>query len=147
MYVDFDFNALGDKNNKWVHYYDSVKEGMSHPFFIFFPAFDTKYLGLFKKRQEVHDNLTKFLENIDHIIDEKRKIVHQKKNTTSDENKDLLTLMIESELNDSSEKMSNEELRVKFETNSYSPKETYTNSYFISFSLTEQFVYFLLGWP
>ncbi|CAO3614072.1 unnamed protein product [Mucor hiemalis] len=108
---DFDFNALGDKNNKWVHYYDSVKEGMSHPFFIFFPAFDTKYLGLFKKRQEVHDNLTKFLENIDHIIDEKRKIVHQKKNTTSDENKDLLTLMIESELNDSSEKMSNEELR------------------------------------
>jgi cytochrome P450 len=104
---------LGDKNNKWVHYYDSVKLGMSNPFFIFFPAFDTKYLHLFKKRKEVHDNLTKFLENIDSIIDEKRRIVHENIDKTSDEEKDLLTLMLESELNESGEKLSNEELRVK----------------------------------
>lgn len=74
----FDFNALGDKDNKWVHYYDSVKNGMSNPFFILFPAFDTAYVHCFKKRKEVHDNLTKFLQNLDHIIDEKRKLVKQK---------------------------------------------------------------------
>lgn len=113
MCVDFDFNALGDKNNKWVNYYNSVKEGMSNPFYIFFPAFDTKYVHLFKERKEVHDNLTKFLENIDHIIDEKRKIVKENINKPSDEEKDLLTLMLESELNEDGEKLSNEELRVK----------------------------------
>ena len=87
---------------------------MSHPFFIFFPAFDTKYLHLFKKRQEVHDNLTKFLQNLDDIIDEKRKVVHERRDTTPDENKDLLTLMIESELNEDGQSMTNEELRVWF---------------------------------
>jgi hypothetical protein len=111
-YADFDFNALGDKDNKWVHYYDSVKEGMSHPFFILFPAFDTTYLHLFKKRQEVHDNLTKFLQNLDDIIDQKRKLVHQNIHTPGRADKDLLTLMIESELNEDGEHMTNEELRV-----------------------------------
>lgn len=110
--IDFDFNALGDKNSKWVHYYDTVKEGMSHPFFIFFPAFDTKYVHWFKERQEVHNNLNTFLQNLDDIIDEKRKLVHQNSHTTGRADKDLLTLMLESELNEDGEHMSNEELRV-----------------------------------
>ncbi|KAI9484150.1 MAG: cytochrome P450 [Benjaminiella poitrasii] len=109
---DFDFNALGDKHNKWVDYYDSVKDGMSHPFYIFFPAFDTTFLHLFKKRKAVHDKLDRFLENMDNIINEKRKIVQERIQTnTNDEDKDLLTLMIESELTDEGEKMSNDELR------------------------------------
>ncbi|KAI8085855.1 cytochrome P450 [Gilbertella persicaria] len=108
---DFDFNALGDKNSQWVRYYDSVKDGMSHPFYIFFPAFDTKYLYLQKKRKEVHDNLDKFLQNLDKIIEDKRKLVHENKDTTRDEDKDLLALMIESELNEEGAKLTNEELR------------------------------------
>jgi cytochrome P450 len=91
---------------------------MAHPFFIFFPAFDTKYVNLFPKRKAVHDNLTSFLENIDSIIDGKRKLVLEKRSKpknedeTNDEDKDLLTLMIESEMNDGGAQMTNEELRV-----------------------------------
>lgn len=91
---------------------------MAHPFFIFFPAFDTTYLSLFPKRKAVHDNLTSFLENLDSIIDTKRELVRNKKSAprdetkTNDEDKDLLTLMIESEMDDKGAQMSNEELRV-----------------------------------
>jgi cytochrome P450 len=112
-FLDFDFNAISDKNSKWVHYYDSVKDGMSNPLFIFFPAFDSTYVHLFKKRKQMHDNLTEFLKNIDSIIDQKRQTVYENiKNSKQEEEKDLLTLMIESELREDGEKLSNEELRV-----------------------------------
>jgi cytochrome P450 len=95
-----------------------VKAGMSHPLFIFFPAFDTKYLNWFPKRKAVHDNLTIFLENLDSIIDQKKELVRGKRCKLKDEfetndgEKDLLTLLIESEMNDGGAHMSNEELRV-----------------------------------
>ncbi|KAI8361722.1 cytochrome P450 [Blakeslea trispora] len=108
---DFDFNALGDRDSKWVHYYDSIKEGMSNPFYIFFPAFDTKYLHLFKRRKQMHENLEKFLANIDMMIEQKRKLVHEKMHTVRDEDKDLLTLMIESGLSEGDDKLSDDELR------------------------------------
>lgn len=110
--LDFDFNALGDKNNKWVKYYDTVKGGMSHSFFLFFPMFDTKFVNWFKERKQVHDMLSEFLENIDNIINEKRRLVKENKNIKRDEEKDLLTLMIESEINGEGEGLSNEELQV-----------------------------------
>ncbi|KAI8988312.1 cytochrome P450 [Mycotypha africana] len=108
---DFDFNALGDKHNKWVDYYDSVKGGMSNPFFIFFYQFDTKYVHLFKKRKELHEKLDKFLSNLDDIINQKRELVRHNISKTTDSERDLLTLMIESEMNEEGDKMSNEELR------------------------------------
>ncbi|KAI8328859.1 cytochrome P450 [Choanephora cucurbitarum] len=108
---DFDFNALGDRNNKWVNYYDSVKGGMSNPFYIFFPSFDTKFVRFIKRRKQIHDNLEKFLANIDMMIEQKRKQVHEKAHTVRDEDKDLLTLMIESGLSEGEDKLSDEELR------------------------------------
>lgn len=110
--VDFDFNALGDKNNKWVHYYDSIKIGMANPFFMIFPAFDTKWVHWFKKRQQVHENMAKFKENLDNIITEKRALVAKNMTDGLESEKDLLTLMIESEMSLGGETMSNEELRV-----------------------------------
>ncbi|CEP12637.1 hypothetical protein [Parasitella parasitica] len=108
---DFDFNALGDKNNKWVYYYDSVKLGMASPFFVLFPAFDTKWVHWFKKRQQIHDNMTKFKENLDNIITQKRALVARNMSNGLESEKDLLTLMIESEMSLGSETMSDEELR------------------------------------
>jgi 16S rRNA A1518/A1519 N6-dimethyltransferase RsmA/KsgA/DIM1 with predicted DNA glycosylase/AP lyase activity len=87
---------------------------MSNPLFIFFPALDSTYVHLFKKRKQMHDNLTEFLKNIDSIIDQKRQTVYENiKNSKQEEEKDLLTLMIESELREDGEKLSNEELRVR----------------------------------
>lgn len=128
-----------------MHYYDTVKNGFSDPVFLFIPAFDTTLLHLFKKRQEIHDNLTKFLKNLDGIIDEKRKLVQNKViNETKDEERDLLTLMIESEMNeDEGNKMSNEELSVSYKE--YINTCTSTHAY-VGFSYIEQFVCILFGW-
>lgn len=111
--LGFDFNALGDKDSQWVRNYESIMQGMASPFFIAFPAFDTTYRHWFKKRLEVHNNLDMFLDNIDKMIEQKRKNVHDNVETnSSDEEKDLLTLMIESETKGAGERMSDEELRV-----------------------------------
>jgi cytochrome P450 len=123
-HLDFDFNALGDKNNKWVHYYDSIKIGMANPFFMIFPAFDTKWVHWFKKRQQVHDNMAKFKENLDNIITEKRALVAKNMSDGLESEKDLLTLMIESEMSLGGETMSNEELRVSITNNEHSTSST-----------------------
>lgn len=110
---DFDFNALGDKNSKWVTYYDAIKEGLVQPGFIIFPGFDTKYVGWFKKRKQLHGMLTEFIDNIDDIIEQKRKIVKENKNNKAEDGeKDLVTLMIESA--EQGEGLSNEELHVVY---------------------------------
>lgn len=96
-----------------MKYYDAIKDGLINPIFILFPKLDTKYLGWFKERREVHAMLTEFIDNIDGIIDEKRRLVKEKKNNeTDDGEKDLLTLMIESEAKGEGEGLSNEELQV-----------------------------------
>lgn len=57
--------------------------------------------------------LTEFQINLNTIIDEKRKIVKEKRNSGIDEKeKDLLTLMIESEARGDGEGLTNEELQV-----------------------------------
>ncbi|KAG1050119.1 hypothetical protein G6F43_007586 [Rhizopus delemar] len=106
----FDFHAIEDKESKWVEYYESVMQGMASPFYIVFPAFDTKYVHWFRKRRQLHDNLSKLMENMDEIIEKKRKLVYENGQGESKE-KDLLTLMIESEMKSEGESLSNEELR------------------------------------
>lgn len=85
---------------------------MANPFFMIFPSFDTKWVHWFKKRQQVHDNMTKFKENLDNIITEKRALVAKNLSNGLESEKDLLTLMIESEMCLGGETMSDEELRV-----------------------------------
>lgn len=89
-------------------------QGMASPFYIVFPSFDTKYVHWFSKREQLHDNLSKLMENMDEIIEKKRKLVYENVQGESKE-KDLLTLMIESELKSEGESLSNEELRVSKE--------------------------------
>lgn len=79
------------------------------------PIFDTKFVHLIPDRQKAHDNLTDFLNMLDTIINDKREQIAAKKAAEiEDHEKDLLTLMIESEMNPESDGavMSNEELKV-----------------------------------
>lgn len=57
------------------------------------------------------------MENMDEIIEKKRKLVYENGQGESKE-KDLLTLMIESEMKSEGESLSNEELRVSEEDES-----------------------------
>lgn len=56
--------------------------------------------------------MAKFKENLDNIITEKRALVAKNMTDGLESEKDLLTLMIESEMSLGGETMSNEELRV-----------------------------------
>lgn len=85
------------------------------PFFLILPMLDSTYLSWFKERQKVHKMLDEFIENIDGIIEEKRQLVKEKKTDNfQEEEKDLLTLMIESDMKGEGKGLTNEELRVIF---------------------------------
>ncbi|CAO3593052.1 unnamed protein product [Absidia cylindrospora] len=104
--VGFDFAALTDPNNKWVHAYESVKQGIFDPFFLVFPSCETTFLSWFPQRAQLHQHLTQFLGMLQSVIDEKRTA----ESDNSDERDcDLLTLMLASNQNEDTA-MSDEEL-------------------------------------
>ncbi|KAI7883813.1 cytochrome P450 [Mucor mucedo] len=96
----FNFNAIQDQHSPWVRTYDICNVGIRDPFFFVFPKFDKKYLWLFPKRKLIHDELDRFVHMLQEVIDTKRLSLKDKdyKNEALEENeKDLLTLLIESE--------------------------------------------------
>ncbi|KAG0181653.1 cytochrome P450-dit2 [Apophysomyces sp. BC1021] len=108
---DFDFRALSDnENSEWVRTYNDVKSGLRDPFFFFFPAFDQYFLWLFPKRRRIHKQVDKFNQMTDNVIQHKRKVLEmQRANHIEDNEKDLLTLMMETEID--GEKLTNDELK------------------------------------
>ncbi|CAO3639437.1 unnamed protein product [Mucor hiemalis] len=96
---DFDFHAISDRNNKWVHNYNSIQKGMRDPVFFLFPFLDTKLLWLFPKRRALHKQMDEFLGMLDDVIKNKRETLKKGiQNKALDENeRDLLSLMIETE--------------------------------------------------
>jgi cytochrome P450 len=104
----FDFNSLADPANEWVTVYNDVKTALMDPFFLVFPVFDTTLVNWFPKRAQKHQQMTRFLAMLDTIIEAKR---HHLETVEEEENRDLLTLMIESE-QEGQATLTNEELRV-----------------------------------
>lgn len=94
--------------------YNTVNSAILSPFFFLFPKLDSTYVWLFPKRALVHKELDRFLGMLDNVIQSKREMIKDEnyQNDSLNENeKDLLTLLIESE-NRGEGIMSNEELRV-----------------------------------
>ncbi|GAA5801589.1 hypothetical protein HPULCUR_007037 [Helicostylum pulchrum] len=109
----FEFNAIKDSKSKWPTMYGSIAKGLSDHKFYIFPMLDQSLLWLFPKRKLLHQHLDEFLSVMDEIILNKRELIKNSKNKNNDleENeKDFLTLMIESELRGEGA-MSNEELK------------------------------------
>ncbi|KAF7723243.1 cytochrome P450-dit2 [Apophysomyces ossiformis] len=108
----FDFHALEEPNNKWVMMYNSIMAGHEDRFYDYLPFLEQRFLWLFPGRRKLHQKLTEFLAMLDDIIVHKREALEKRiPNPHLQENeKDLLTLMIESELNGEGA-MSNEELK------------------------------------
>lgn len=102
--------------------------GMQDPLFFFFPVLESRFLHMFPKRQLIHDDCDRFLNLMDSMIEEKRKIVSDSNSDDvafissasgtfaqrEGQEKDILTLLLESEKNcqDSNIFMTNEELKV-----------------------------------
>ncbi|CAO3618182.1 unnamed protein product [Mucor hiemalis] len=108
---DFDFEAVKNRKSKWVMKYNSIKYGMRDPLFFLFPSLDTTFLWMFPKRKILHQNMAEFLEMLDDIIKHKRRQIESgnTNDALEDNEKDLLSLMIESKEEDG--KMSDLELK------------------------------------
>ncbi|CAO3644051.1 unnamed protein product [Mucor hiemalis] len=111
---DFNFNSLSNmENNEWVDIYNDVSIGIRDRKFFLFPSLEKYFLWLFADRQRLHKRLDKFLDKLDEVIKNKRKLLNQGNvhNSNLQENeKDLLTLMIESEFRGEGA-LSNEEIK------------------------------------
>ena len=139
--VDFDFNAVQDKDSEWVSRYNTVMTSAFEIPYIMFPILETWLLPFNSSRKYKHAEADKFLRMIDQIIIEKRKTLQNKSSASEkeDQEKDLLTMMIEAE-NSGEGVMTNEELRVShriMETRRYHD---------IDFCFVEQCCYLLYCW-
>lgn len=113
LLVGFDFNAIQDKNNEWVLRYNTVMSSAFDVSYLMFPSLDSWLLPFNPPRKHKHAEADKFLGMIDQIILEKRKTLQNKSSTPEeqDEEKDLLTMMIEAGRSGQGG-LTNEELRV-----------------------------------
>ncbi|SAL96577.1 hypothetical protein [Absidia glauca] len=94
----FNFNSVTDENSEWKKVYDEVTVSLRKPLFALFPILDQKFLWMFPKRQEEVRTLNKFKDMLRGVIDHKRQVLKENGNGSDDDaEKDLLTLMIESE--------------------------------------------------
>ncbi|KAI9273216.1 cytochrome P-450 cyp509A1 [Helicostylum pulchrum] len=106
---DFNFDATGDPHNEWTHVYKSIMESMSNKLFYYLPFLDQgKWLWLFPKRYQAHQNLTKFLNMLSEMISNKRQTIAA--NHEEGTRNDLLSLMIDSELNEEVDGLTDEEI-------------------------------------
>ncbi|KAG2195573.1 hypothetical protein INT47_001320 [Mucor saturninus] len=107
----FDFNAIRDPNSEWVKTYEGISKAMEDPLFFIFPILDKDLLWMFPKRIQAHKEMERFLKMLDGVILNKREALEKEKLENKEENeKDLLTLMIESE-NRGEGNLSNSELK------------------------------------
>ncbi|KAI9256666.1 cytochrome P450 [Phascolomyces articulosus] len=110
----FDFGAVTDSNNEWVHRYNDVVEATIDPLYAFLPVLERKYLDWFPNRKKIHDELSVFLDMIQHIIDEKRRKLADPSRDRSQETKkekDLLQMMMESGEDENGAVLTDEELK------------------------------------
>jgi cholesterol 24(S)-hydroxylase len=112
--LDFDFNAIKNKDNAWVKTYNSFNDALIQPIYYIFPILESHFLWMFPQRKKAHDNVDHFLRMMRNVIVEKRRKIENNQNQNSNLNeneKDLLTLMIESEMKGEGQ-MINKELEV-----------------------------------
>lgn len=91
-----------------------MNHGILDPLFFIFPVLEAHFLWMFPKRKQIHNELKKFQGMIRGVIEEKRRKIEsgENQNAVLEENeKDLLTLMLESEMKGEG-KMTDEELEV-----------------------------------
>lgn len=114
--LDFDFNAVGDKNSEWVVRYNAVMSATFEPLYLMLPKLDTWFLPLNAGRKQKHAECDSLLSMIDDIIATKRQTLKNQKQEEAidqeDDEKDVLTMMIEAQKSGQGI-MSNEELRVR----------------------------------
>lgn len=91
----FEFNAIETPDGEFVSAYNDVANGIMDFRFLLFPSLDTTFLGLFPERQKKHKQLEKLNELFAKVIDHKKRVLSMDQIAVEENEKDLLTLMIE----------------------------------------------------
>ncbi|KAI8054831.1 cytochrome P450 [Thamnidium elegans] len=97
---EFDFEAVSKEDSKWTKIYNEVIDGFRDFTYFMFPRLDQELLWLFPKRKVLHQKLDTLMDMLDEVIQNKRELLKQGqvRNDDLEENeRDLLTLMLESE--------------------------------------------------
>ncbi|KAI9496805.1 cytochrome P450 [Zychaea mexicana] len=99
---DFDFEALKDENSVWVQKYNQAFKGFMDPIPIIYPRLDRIYRAISKTRRDCYNAAFELIDLLDDLANQKRKLLTEASNNKVDapqSEKDLLTLMLEAELN------------------------------------------------
>lgn len=108
----FEFNATDKPEGEWVKTYNDVADNIADFKYLFFPALDTTYLGLFPERQKKHESLNRLNKLFDQVIKSKKSELANGASSVEENEKDLLTLMLEAGSGDDQhEPLTSEELR------------------------------------
>lgn len=114
--IGFDFHAIEDPQSPWVVKYEGISKAMFESLFLVFPILEQRFMWAFPERQKRHREMQEFLSMLDQVIAHKRKVLGEEQDANVSEvpesEKDLLTLMIESE-NNGEGTLTNEELKVQ----------------------------------
>lgn len=109
----YDFEALDNPVNHKVQTYNDINHGTRDPIYFFFPFLEQKFLWALPKRRELHRKMDDMNAIFNSIIEHKRLTLASTKVKTEDAEKDLLTLMLEAnvEATDPKHRLSDSELR------------------------------------
>ncbi|ORZ04759.1 cytochrome P450 [Absidia repens] len=120
----FDFDAIIHKDNDWVTVYNDILNAVTDPLYFFLPFLDSHFRWLLRDRRKKYELVEKFHGMITGVIEKKRQILQEKyskkmqdnSNDTShddedDGEKDLLTLMLESEFSEGGSILTNDEVK------------------------------------
>ncbi|KAG2175882.1 hypothetical protein INT44_000360 [Umbelopsis vinacea] len=108
----FEFNATTNPDGDWVKAYNDVADNIGDFKYLFFPILDTALLGLFPERKKKHESLDRLDELMNQVIQKKKSEIAKGGSNVDDNEKDLLTLMLEAgQGDDEKEALTPEELR------------------------------------
>ncbi|GAB5591829.1 hypothetical protein Unana1_06729 [Umbelopsis nana] len=109
----FELNAINTPNGEWVDAYNDVANHLLEFPYLFLPVLEAKFFRFFLNRCAKHDKLTRLNILFEDIIRHKKESLLKEGSDVEDNEKDLLTLLIEAGRgeNDDSEPLTNQELR------------------------------------
>ncbi|KAI8579670.1 hypothetical protein K450DRAFT_240950 [Umbelopsis ramanniana AG] len=108
----FEFNSTNTPDGEWVKTYNDVADHVGDFKYLFFPILDTTLLPLFPERQKKHESLDKLNGLFNEIIQHKKSELAKGGSNVDDNEKDLLTLMLEAgNGDDDKDPLTSEELR------------------------------------
>ncbi|KAI8070940.1 cytochrome P450 [Gongronella butleri] len=94
----YDFGSIKDENSYWKTQYDKAMEASRRPLYLLFPKLDPWIGHLIPSRRRDFADVDAFTGMLSRMIDEKRAQLKERASDIDENEKDLLTLMIESEM-------------------------------------------------